>query len=363
MFNPRARSPPGPVTVRDAFAIYPYENTLAALELTGTDLDGRARALGRATTARTTSAGRTRRSMAADVPGYNFDTAEGVTYTIDLLAARRGARCANLSLARASRSTPTRSSGRGEQLPGQRRRRLRHAQARPRVSRSAMPARDRSSAGSRSGRRSAPTTDDNWRLVPEWAIESRRQQAPRSSCSCAAGRAARQRAAYRLRAPLTRRRFADVGRRARRRPIRSRPSGAKAGEAARTRPSTRRGLSTALDWRARPRGPRAALPARPIARAPLPGGTPGERAEFAAGRPLTVAEGATVLADVRLPAAHASSRPPTSTARSCPARATARTQPRDRAARRCSPRTSRAQRAKNPEGTVLSTAATGCRAR
>jgi 2',3'-cyclic-nucleotide 2'-phosphodiesterase/3'-nucleotidase len=35
MFSTRVAIAAGPITVRDAFAIYPYENTLAVLEVTG----------------------------------------------------------------------------------------------------------------------------------------------------------------------------------------------------------------------------------------------------------------------------------------------------------------------------------------
>lgn len=82
-FNPRARVPAGPVTVRDIAALYIYENTLYVLEITGAQLKA---ALERS--ARyflpyeegKTAAGLIDRG----VPGYNFDTAEGVGYELDL---------------------------------------------------------------------------------------------------------------------------------------------------------------------------------------------------------------------------------------------------------------------------------------
>lgn len=82
-FNPRARIPAGELTLRDIAGLYVYENTLVVLELTGAQLketlEHSARYFGPPR----------RGASPADlvdptVPGYNFDMAEGVDYTIDL---------------------------------------------------------------------------------------------------------------------------------------------------------------------------------------------------------------------------------------------------------------------------------------
>jgi 2',3'-cyclic-nucleotide 2'-phosphodiesterase / 3'-nucleotidase len=82
-FNPSARLPSGPVTVREIAALYVYENTLVVVELTGaqvkTALEHAARFFLPFQEGKTPS-----ELIDPQVPGYNFDIAEGVTYTIDL---------------------------------------------------------------------------------------------------------------------------------------------------------------------------------------------------------------------------------------------------------------------------------------
>jgi 2',3'-cyclic-nucleotide 2'-phosphodiesterase/3'-nucleotidase len=82
-FNPNARLPRGPITVRDIAGLYEYENTLVVLEVTGQQLKD---ALEHA--ARYFRAYEPSRSPAElvdeRVPGYNFDIAEGVTYDLDI---------------------------------------------------------------------------------------------------------------------------------------------------------------------------------------------------------------------------------------------------------------------------------------
>ncbi|MGB7926485.1 MAG: 5'-nucleotidase C-terminal domain-containing protein [Pyrinomonadaceae bacterium] len=82
-FNSQAHIPKGPVTVRDIAGLYEYENTLVVLDVTGQQLKE----------ALEHSAKYFRAYMpgkrAADliderIPGYNFDTAEGVTYELDI---------------------------------------------------------------------------------------------------------------------------------------------------------------------------------------------------------------------------------------------------------------------------------------
>jgi 2',3'-cyclic-nucleotide 2'-phosphodiesterase/3'-nucleotidase len=78
-FNLRARIPAGALTARQIAALYPYDNTLYLIEGTGKmvrlALENAARYFepcpGPCTTNR-------------DIPGYNFDTAQGVRYEIDL---------------------------------------------------------------------------------------------------------------------------------------------------------------------------------------------------------------------------------------------------------------------------------------
>ncbi|MCF3649841.1 bifunctional metallophosphatase/5'-nucleotidase [Synoicihabitans lomoniglobus] len=82
-FNTNALLPVGEVTVRDIAGLYVYENSLVVLELTGAQLK---QALEHS--ARFFRPGQ--RGMTAEelidpqVPGYNFDIAEGVDYVIDL---------------------------------------------------------------------------------------------------------------------------------------------------------------------------------------------------------------------------------------------------------------------------------------
>jgi 2',3'-cyclic-nucleotide 2'-phosphodiesterase / 3'-nucleotidase len=69
----------GTVTVRDAFGIYPYENTLYAVEMTGAQLkDALEHAASFYPTWPTAEGARIR------LPGYDADSAYGVTYEMDL---------------------------------------------------------------------------------------------------------------------------------------------------------------------------------------------------------------------------------------------------------------------------------------
>ncbi len=82
-FNPGAQIRQGGVTVRDVYGLYTYENTLAVVELSGREIKD----------ALELSAkyylpfepGKSLAELANPrVPGYNFDTAEGIEYEIDL---------------------------------------------------------------------------------------------------------------------------------------------------------------------------------------------------------------------------------------------------------------------------------------
>ncbi len=82
-FNPDARLPGGELTFRDIAGLYIYENTLVVIELTGAQLrqvlEHSARYFGPARPGMSAEA-----AINPAVPGYNFDTAEGVDYVIDL---------------------------------------------------------------------------------------------------------------------------------------------------------------------------------------------------------------------------------------------------------------------------------------
>ncbi|PTX95596.1 bifunctional UDP-sugar hydrolase/5'-nucleotidase [Opitutus sp. ER46] len=82
-FNPRARIPAGPVTVRDLAGIYIYENTLYVIEVTGAQLKAALEHAARYFLPY--EAGKTPAQLVdPNIPGYAFDIAEGVSYEIDL---------------------------------------------------------------------------------------------------------------------------------------------------------------------------------------------------------------------------------------------------------------------------------------
>ena len=82
LFDPEARIPAGTVSMRDAFRIYPYDNTLAVVELTGEQLKRTLEQSARYLADYTYEDGRPLAEPGA--AGYNFDSAEGVAYEIDL---------------------------------------------------------------------------------------------------------------------------------------------------------------------------------------------------------------------------------------------------------------------------------------
>ena len=82
-FNPRARILAGPVTVRDIAGLYPYENTLYVIEVTGAKLKAALEHSARYFLPY--EPGKSPADLIdRSVPGYNFDIAEGVSYEIDL---------------------------------------------------------------------------------------------------------------------------------------------------------------------------------------------------------------------------------------------------------------------------------------
>ncbi|MEJ2678553.1 MAG: 5'-nucleotidase C-terminal domain-containing protein [Gemmatimonadota bacterium] len=79
-FNLRAVLPAGSVTVADLAGLYPYDNTLKVVRITGAQLRAyleKSAEYYRRWTGRGPV-------VAGDVPGYNFDVVSGVDYTIDL---------------------------------------------------------------------------------------------------------------------------------------------------------------------------------------------------------------------------------------------------------------------------------------
>ena len=82
-FNPRARIPAGPITVREIAGLYPYENTLYVIEVTGAQLKAALEHSARYFLPY--AEGKSPADLIDPaIPGYNFDVAEGVTYAIDL---------------------------------------------------------------------------------------------------------------------------------------------------------------------------------------------------------------------------------------------------------------------------------------
>jgi 2',3'-cyclic-nucleotide 2'-phosphodiesterase/3'-nucleotidase len=82
-FNPDARIPKGPVTVRDIAGLYIYENTLVVIEVTGKQLKD---ALEHSAKYFKAYEPNKPNSDLVDekIPAYNFDIAEGVSYELDI---------------------------------------------------------------------------------------------------------------------------------------------------------------------------------------------------------------------------------------------------------------------------------------
>jgi 2',3'-cyclic-nucleotide 2'-phosphodiesterase (5'-nucleotidase family) len=83
VFNPEARIAKGPVTVRDIAGLYVYENTLVVLEVTGEQLKNALEHS--AKYFRAYEPGKSPAELVDEkIPAYNFDIAEGVTYTLNI---------------------------------------------------------------------------------------------------------------------------------------------------------------------------------------------------------------------------------------------------------------------------------------
>lgn len=83
IFNPQARIPKGPVTVRDIAGLYEFENTLVTIQVTGQQVK---EALEHSAKYFLAYVPNKAVSDLVDekVPGYNFDIAEGVSYELDI---------------------------------------------------------------------------------------------------------------------------------------------------------------------------------------------------------------------------------------------------------------------------------------
>ena len=82
-FNDRAHISKGAVTVRDIAGLYEYENTLVTLELTGQQLKDALEHSARYF--KEYQPGKSLSDLVdTRIPGYNFDVAQGVTYTLDV---------------------------------------------------------------------------------------------------------------------------------------------------------------------------------------------------------------------------------------------------------------------------------------
>ena len=83
VFNPDARIAKGPVTVRDIAGLYVYENTLVVLEVNGRQLKETLEHS--AKYFRAYEPGKSAAELVDEkIPAYNFDIAEGVTYTLNI---------------------------------------------------------------------------------------------------------------------------------------------------------------------------------------------------------------------------------------------------------------------------------------
>jgi 2',3'-cyclic-nucleotide 2'-phosphodiesterase (5'-nucleotidase family) len=82
-FNPQARIPQGPITVREIAGLYVYENTLVVLEVTGKQLKDALEHS--AKYFRPYEPGKSAMELVDErIQAYNFDIAEGVTYELNI---------------------------------------------------------------------------------------------------------------------------------------------------------------------------------------------------------------------------------------------------------------------------------------
>ena len=169
MYNTKLSIAPGPITVRNAYTLYPFENTVRVIELTGEDLKA-ALEYG-AGTCPGYDFGRSDQPAAAGIfQGFNFDVAEGVTYAVDLTRptgqrirnlAWRGRPLAPEKHLRVAVSNYRMNGGGGfDMLKGK-----------PVLASSEVPTRELVvSEFKRLGTVNA-TVDGNWRMLPAWSGE------------------------------------------------------------------------------------------------------------------------------------------------------------------------------------------------
>ncbi|HET8771487.1 MAG TPA: 5'-nucleotidase C-terminal domain-containing protein [Gemmatimonadaceae bacterium] len=84
-FSTAAELPAGPITVSDVARLYPYENTLRTLRITGTALRAYLEHSARYfVVVEDSTTGALRAAADPSIPGYSYDIVAGVDYTIDL---------------------------------------------------------------------------------------------------------------------------------------------------------------------------------------------------------------------------------------------------------------------------------------
>jgi 2',3'-cyclic-nucleotide 2'-phosphodiesterase/3'-nucleotidase len=83
-FGLTARFDPGPITVEKVLPLYPYENTLRALRLSGAQVRAFLEHSARYWVVQRAADGTLRFAPNASIPGYNYDILAGLDYTIDL---------------------------------------------------------------------------------------------------------------------------------------------------------------------------------------------------------------------------------------------------------------------------------------
>ena len=169
MFNTRVSIAQGPITVRNAYTLYPFENTVGVIELTGEDLKA-ALEYG-AGTCTGYDFGRSDPPAAAGIfQGFNFDVAEGVTYTVDLTRpagqrirnlAWRGRPLAPEKHLRVAVSNYRMNGGGGFDM----------LRGKPVLASSEVPTRELVVAEFRKLGAVNATVDGNWRMLPAWSGE------------------------------------------------------------------------------------------------------------------------------------------------------------------------------------------------
>lgn len=97
-FTLNATIEPGPITVAQIAQLYPYENTLRAVKLTGAQVKAFLEQSAKYWVVDTDAAGVPRARPDPRIPGYNFDILAGAEYTMDL-SRPVGARIVGLSIA------------------------------------------------------------------------------------------------------------------------------------------------------------------------------------------------------------------------------------------------------------------------